>query len=75
VTDPNREKKKLKAKQEASDAWANLPEGSPSKDALPPAGGGLGSFFGMFFGRHAPRWLWGLLIAIVLLALIYTALR
>lgn len=39
---------KLEAKQEALKAWAELPQSKPSKEALPPAGGGLEYFFGLF---------------------------
>lgn len=39
---------KLKAKQEALDAWAQLPQGTPSREALPPAGDGLGYLFRWF---------------------------
>ncbi len=36
--------------QQARDAWEKLPQGTPSREALPPAGGGLGAFFGLFVG-------------------------
>lgn len=39
--------------QQAQDAWAKLPQRRPSREALPPAGGGLGAFFGLFAGLWA----------------------
>jgi hypothetical protein len=38
----------LQAKQDALDAWAKLPQGKPSNQAMPPAGGGLMWFLGFF---------------------------
>jgi hypothetical protein len=41
---------RVEAEQQARDAWEQLPKGVPSRGALPPAGGGLGAFFGLFVG-------------------------
>jgi hypothetical protein len=36
--------------QQARDAWADLPQQAPSREAMPPAGGGLMAFWGLFAG-------------------------
>jgi len=56
----------LQAKRDALDAWSKLPQGKPSREALPPAGGGLGYFFGWFIGALGKiRQHWLLSLAIV----------
>ena len=45
-----KEHDQIKAKQEALEAWAELPQGIPSREALPPAGGGLNYLFRWFSG-------------------------
>ena len=46
---PEKHNDKLDAKQDALEAWSKLPQGKPSRQALPPAGGGLGHLYGWFF--------------------------
>ncbi len=46
---PQKDKSKLEAKQDALDAWSQLPQGTPSKEALPPAGSGIEHLYGWFF--------------------------
>lgn len=47
---PQKKQDKLEAKQEALEAWSQLPQGTPSREALPPAGDGLGYLFRWFGG-------------------------
>ncbi len=47
---PRKKPDKLEAKQEALNAWAEMPKSKPSKEALPPAGGGVEYLFGWFLG-------------------------
>ncbi len=74
---PDRNQSQLEAKQEALDAWAKLPQGKPSRNALPPAGGGLGHFFGWFLNitdSVSVRWLiFALIVGSVIVA--YFVLR
>jgi len=69
-----REKREdLPADPKAMDKWRSLPQGAPSKEALPPATGGISTLF-----RHVlPRgllWLFALFILLSLIAVIVSRL-
>ena len=49
-TSENDPQHSAEAEQQARDAWEQLPQGTPSREALPPAGDGLGAFLGLFTG-------------------------
>ena len=55
---------------DALEKWQNLPQGTPSKDALPPAAGGIPTIFKHVF----PRGLLWLFLAMFVLSLIIGAL-
>ncbi len=46
---PQKDENELQAKQDALDAWSKLPQGNPSREALPPAGSGIEHLYGWFF--------------------------
>lgn len=68
----------LEAKEEALEAWSQLPQSKPSKEALPPAGGGLEFFFGLFlnlFERIRTHKILSLvIIGLVILAIVWFSL-
>jgi hypothetical protein len=75
---PDRNQSQLEAQQEALDAWAKLPQGKPSRNALPPAGGGLGHLFGWFMNitdAVSTRWLVLALIVVGAVVVAYFVLR
>ena len=67
---PKRKREKTKglpADPASLEAWQNLPQGTPSREALPPATKGGWTFFGRFL---FPRGLFLLFALVILLSLI-----